>query len=249
MAGIRIDTVFTDTTLPTGASLASQLLGSTGLSHWFQADPSYVTLGTGQNIASFTDRVATGQSFTQATSANQATLDANVFGTYAGADFTAANNDSYTLSGSQPTLTAPFSICVVFKTRATTAAQNLLGSFTSGSIRSILNRGSTAAQLQHQYGTSNMVFPIVDGVVQALIYGFDGAYLRGSIGGGVEIPKVAAAGAPGTGTMVMGTLTGGGQPFDGFISDVIMFNNCVLDNPTALANLRALVAGVYGVTP
>ena len=63
MAGIVIDTVFTNTALLVGESLAAGLLASGNLQHWFQADAAHVDL-TGDTIDSWTDRAGSGRVLT-----------------------------------------------------------------------------------------------------------------------------------------------------------------------------------------
>ncbi|HIF4856894.1 TPA: hypothetical protein ACX14C_000259 [Klebsiella pneumoniae] len=250
MPGIVVAQNFNNTALPAGESLASALIADSGVKNWFQADANSVTL-SGNDIASFNDRKGTASKLTRADAANGATLVSNAFGQYSGARFNASESDRSLFSGDVLDLTQPFSWSGVATLRALAASSNLCGTFTSSSVRAILNVSPTtnAGKLQFLYGSATCVGPTLDlNTPFAFVCGYDGTNIFLRVNG--VMASVAAAGSPSSSAFALGALPGGSQFWDGDVSDLFLCTVAMNTSAGAslLAKLTAFYKDVYGLT-
>ncbi|ENZ8715544.1 hypothetical protein ACHBI6_001925 [Klebsiella aerogenes] len=250
MPGIVVAQNFNNTALPAGESLASALIADSGVKNWFQADANSVTL-SGNDIASFNDRKGTASKLTRADAAKGATLVSNAFGQYSGARFNAAESDRSLFSGDVLDLTQPFSWSGVATLRALAASSNLCGTFTSSSVRAILNVSPTtnAGKLQFLYGSATCVGPTLDlNTPFAFVCGYDGTNIFLRVNG--VMASVAAAGSPSSSAFALGALPGGSQFWDGDVSDLFLCTVAMNTSAGAslLAKLTAFYKDVYGLT-
>nr|DAV78091.1 MAG TPA: hypothetical protein [Caudoviricetes sp.] len=250
MPGIIVAQNFNNTALPAGESLASALIADSGVKNWFQADANSVTL-SGNDIVSFNDRKGTASKLTRADAANGATLVSNAFGQYSGARFNASESDRSLFSGDVLDLTQPFSWSGVATLRALAASSNLCGTFTSSSVRAILNVSPTtnAGKLQFLYGSATCVVPTLDlDTPFAFVCGYDGTNIFLRVNG--VMASVAAAGSPSSSAFALGALPGGSQFWDGDVSDLFLCTVAMNTSAGAslLAKLTAFYKDVYGLT-
>ncbi|EIX9136909.1 hypothetical protein MLE59_001698 [Klebsiella pneumoniae] len=250
MPGIVVAQNFNNTALPAGESLASALIADSGVKNWFQADANSVTL-SGNDIVSFNDRKGTASKLTRADAANGATLVSNAFGQYSGARFNASESDRSLFSGDVLDLTQPFSWSGVATLRALAASSNLCGTFTSSSVRAILNVSPTtnAGKLQFLYGSATCVGPTLDlNTPFAFVCGYDGTNIFLRVNG--VMASVAAAGSPSSSAFALGALPGGSQFWDGDVSDLFLCTVAMNTSAGAslLAKLTAFYEDVYGLT-
>ncbi|EMX0086788.1 hypothetical protein AAEV22_004496 [Escherichia coli] len=250
MPGIVVAQNFNNTALPAGESLASALIADSGVKNWFQADANSVTL-SGNDIVSFNDRKGTASKLTRADAAKGATLVSNAFGQYSGARFNAAESDRSLFSGDVLDLTQPFSWSGVATLRALAASSNLCGTFTSSSVRAILNVSPTtnAGKLQFLYGSATCVGPTLDlDTPFAFVCGYDGTNIFLRVNG--VMASVAAAGSPSSSAFALGALPGGSQFWDGDVSDLFLCTVAMNTSAGAslLAKLTAFYEDVYGLT-
>ncbi|HBT5142975.1 TPA: hypothetical protein MB794_005250 [Klebsiella pneumoniae] len=250
MPGIVVAQNFNNTALPAGESLASALIADSGVKNWFQADANSVTL-SGNDIVSFNDRKGTASKLTRADAAKGATLVSNAFGQYSGARFNAAESDRSLFSGDVLDLTQPFSWSGVATLRALTATSNLCGTFTSSSVRAILNVSPTtnAGKLQFLYGSATCVGPTLDlNTPFAFVCGYDGTNIFLRVNG--VMASVAAAGSPSSSAFALGALPGGSQFWDGDVSDLFLCTVAMNTSAGAslLTKLTAFYEDVYGLT-
>jgi hypothetical protein len=250
MPGIIVAQNFNNTALPAGESLASALIADSGVKNWFQADANSVTL-SGNDIVSFNDRKGTASKLTRADAANGATLVSNAFGQYSGARFNASESDRSLFSGDVLDLTQPFSWSGVATLRALAASSNLCGTFTSSSVRAILNVSPTtnAGKLQFLYGSAKCVGPTLDlDTPFAFVCGYDGTNIFLRVNG--VMASVAAAGSPSSSAFALGALPGGSQFWDGDVSDLFLCTVAMNTSAGAslLAKLTAFYKDVYGLT-
>ncbi|MEA4738352.1 hypothetical protein VBP95_26635 [Klebsiella pneumoniae] len=250
MPGIVVAQNFNNTALPAGESLASALIADSGVKNWFQADANSVTL-SGNDIVSFNDRKGTASKLTRADAAKGATLVSNAFGQYSGARFNAAESDRSLFSGDVLDLTQPFSWSGVTTLRALAASSNLCGTFTSSSVRAILNVSPTtnAGKLQFLYGSATCVGPTLDlNTPFAFVCGYDGTNIFLRVNG--VMASVAAAGSPSSSAFALGALPGGSQFWDGDVSDLFLCTVAMNTSAGAslLAKLTAFYKDVYGLT-
>ena len=250
MPGIVVAQNFNNTALPAGESLASALIADSGVKNWFQADANSVTL-SGNDIVSFNDRKGTASKLTRADAAKGATLVSNAFGQYSGARFNAAESDRSLFSGDVLDLTQPFSWSGVATLRALAASSNLCGTFTSSSVRAILNVSPTtnAGKLQFLYGSATCVGPTLDlNTPFAFVCGYDGTNIFLRVNG--VMASVAAAGSPSSSAFALGALPGGSQFWDGDVSDLFLCTVAMNTSAGAslLAKLTAFYKDVYGLT-
>jgi hypothetical protein len=250
IAGIRINQPFNNDALSVGGSRAEALLGDVHLVNWFQADPRSVDLD-GAEIISFTDKKGTGAKFTRASSANSATLANGLFGIYPGARFNASESDKSVFSGAASNLSLPFTWAGVATLNNNAAAANLMGTFTSTTVRSILNVSGGTAAMRLQFGTvSTGALAIPIGQPFAFAAGFDGTNIFLMVNGAVSV--VAAAGAPSISALSLGALPGGGQFWDGNVSDIFICD-IALNSPapaatTLLSKIRGFTQRAYGLS-
>ncbi|STU50375.1 Uncharacterised protein [Klebsiella pneumoniae] len=250
MPGIVVAQNFKNNALPAGESLASALIADAGVKNWFQADANSVTL-SGDDIASFNDRKGTASKLTRAGAANGATLVSNAFGPYSGARFNASESDRSLFSGDVLDLTQPFSWSGVATLRALAASSNLCGTFTSSSVRAILNVSPTtnAGKLQFLYGSATCVGPTLDlNTPFAFVCGYDGTNIFLRVNG--VMASVAAAGSPSSSAFALGALPGGSQFWDGDVSDLFLCTVAMNTSAGAslLTKLTAFYEDVYGLT-
>ncbi|EEZ6972469.1 hypothetical protein [Escherichia coli] len=250
MPGIVVAQNFNNTALPAGESLASALIADSGVKNWFQADANSVTL-SGNDIVSFNDRKGTASKLTRADAAKGATLVSNAFGQYSGARFNAAESDLSLFSGDVLDLTQPFSWSGVATLRALAATSNLCGTFTSSSVRAILNVSPTtnAGKLQFLYGSAKCVGPTLDlNTPFAFVCGYDGTNIFLRVNG--VMASVAAAGSPSSSAFALGALPGGSQFWDGDVSDLFLCTVAMNTSAGAslLTKLTAFYEDVYGLT-
>ncbi|HBQ6812163.1 TPA: hypothetical protein MJA79_21935 [Klebsiella pneumoniae] len=250
MPGIVVAQNFNNTALPAGESLASALIADSGVKNWFQADANSVTL-SGNDIVSFNDRKGTASKLTRADAANGATLVSNAFGQYSGARFNASESDRSLFSGDVLDLTQPFSWSGVATLRALAASSNLCGTFTSSSVRAILNVSPTtnAGKLQFLYGSATCVGPTLDlNTPFAFVCGYDGTNIFLRVNG--VMASVAAAGSPSSSAFALGALPGGSQFWDGDVSDLFLCTVAMNTSAGAslLTKLTAFYEDVYGLT-
>ena len=250
MPGIVVAQNFKNNALPAGESLASALIADSGVKNWFQADANSVTL-SGNDIVSFNDRKGTASKLTRADAAKGATLVSNAFGQYSGARFNAAESDRSLFSGDVLDLTQPFSWSGVATLRALTATSNLCGTFTSSSVRAILNVSPTtnAGKLQFLYGSATCVGPTLDlNTPFAFVCGYDGTNIFLRVNG--VMASVAAAGSPSSSAFALGALPGGSQFWDGDVSDLFLCTVAMNTSAGAslLTKLTAFYEDVYGLT-
>ncbi|HBR1689610.1 TPA: hypothetical protein L9M12_003504 [Klebsiella pneumoniae] len=250
MPGIVVAQNFNNTALPAGESLASALIADSGVKNWFQADANSVTL-SGNDIVSFNDRKGTASKLTRADAAKGATLVSNAFGPYSGARFNAAESDRSLFSGDVLDLTQPFSWSGVATLRALAASSNLCGTFTSSSVRAILNVSPTtnAGKLQFLYGSAKCVGPTLDlNTPFAFVCGYDGTNIFLRVNG--VMASVAAAGSPSSSAFALGALPGGSQFWDGDVSDLFLCTVAMNTSAGAslLTKLTAFYEDVYGLT-
>ncbi|MGK1676423.1 hypothetical protein ACRE97_24030 [Klebsiella pneumoniae] len=250
MPGIVVAQNFKNNALPAGESLASALIADSGVKNWFQADANSVTL-SGNDIVSFNDRKGTASKLTRADAANGATLVSNAFGQYSGARFNASESDRSLFSGDVLDLTQPFSWSGVATLRALAASSNLCGTFTSSSVRAILNVSPTtnAGKLQFLYGSATCVGPTLDlNTPFAFVCGYDGTNIFLRVNG--VMASVAAAGSPSSSAFALGALPGGSQFWDGDVSDLFLCTVAMNTSAGAslLAKLTAFYKDVYGLT-
>ncbi|WP_411544454.1 hypothetical protein [Klebsiella pneumoniae] len=250
MPGIVVAQNFNNTALPAGESLASALIADSGVKNWFQADANSVTL-SGNDIVSFNDRKGTASKLTRADAAKGATLVSNAFGQYSGARFNAAESDRSLFSGDVLDLTQPFSWSGVATLRALAASSNLCGTFTSSSVRAILNvsRTTNAGKLQFLYGSATCVGPTLDlNTPFAFVCGYDGTNIFLRVNG--VMASVAAAGSPSSSAFALGALPGGSQFWDGDVSDLFLCTVAMNTSAGAslLTKLTAFYEDVYGLT-
>ncbi|EEU9292225.1 MULTISPECIES: hypothetical protein [Enterobacteriaceae] len=250
MPGIVVAQNFNNTALPAGESLASALIADSGVKNWFQADANSVTL-SGNDIVSFNDRKGTASKLTRADAAKGATLVSNAFGQYSGARFNAAESDRSLFSGDVLDLTQPFSWSGVATLRALAASSNLCGTFTSSSVRAILNVSPTtnAGKLQFLYGSATCVGPTLDlNTPFAFVCGYDGTNIFLRVNG--VMASVAAAGSPSSSAFALGALPGGSQFWDGDVSDLFLCTVAMNTSAGAslLTKLTAFYEDVYGLT-
>lgn len=250
MAGILIPQAFNNPSLPTGEGLAAAILADTGLKNWFQADYQFVTL-SGSDIVSFNDRKTSIAKLTRAGENNGATLVDGIFGLYPGARFNSSESDRSMFGGEPLDLTRPFSWAGVATLRTLAASSNLAGTFTTSSVRSILNvsvSGANAGKLTFLYGTASCVGPLLPlNKPFAFACGFDGANVFLRVNG--ETVTVAAAGAPSSSAFALGALPGGSQFWDGDVGDIFICNTALTlpAGNSLLKNIHDFIYATYGV--
>ncbi|MEI3784880.1 hypothetical protein V8G86_06400 [Klebsiella pneumoniae] len=188
---------------------------------------------------------------TRADAAKGATLVSNAFGQYSGARFNAAESDRSLFSGDVLDLTQPFSWSGVATLRALAASSNLCGTFTSSSVRAILNVSPTtnAGKLQFLYGSATCVGPTLDlNTPFAFVCGYDGTNIFLRVNG--VMASVAAAGSPSSSAFALGALPGGSQFWDGDVSDLFLCTVAMNTSAGAslLTKLTAFYEDVYGLT-
>ncbi|WEF27576.1 hypothetical protein PYR66_20195 [Klebsiella aerogenes] len=251
MAGFRIPQRFNNPALLPGGSIAEALKADTGLLHWFQADASHVTL-SGNDILSFNDRKDTASKLTRSSDTSGATLVSELFGDYSGARFNSSESDRSIFNGDALDLTQSFSWAGVATLRTLAATSNLCGTFTSQSVRAILNvsvSGGNAGKLTFQVGTATCVGPTLElDTPFAFVCGYDGTNIFLRVNGIAS--SVAAAGSPSLSAFALGALPGGSQFWDGDVGDLFMCNVALntTDGATLLNKIKAYLKACYGVT-
>ncbi|MBK3476902.1 hypothetical protein JJD66_12475 [Pseudomonas sp. MF6751] len=250
IAGIRINQAFNNDALTIGGSLADSLIGDSHLINWFQADARSVTL-EGSNIIALLDRKGTASAFTRAGAGNSPVLTDNIFGIYPGARLSSAESDRAIFSGTMTDLALPFTWAGVATLRTNAATSNLLATFTSTSVRCILNATLNTSALKLQYGTaSTAALGITLGQPFAFAAGFDGVNIFLMVNG--ILSTVPAAGAPSLSDFALGGLPGGSQFWDGDVSDIfisnVALNSAGTDSVALLSKIRSYIQSVYGLT-
>ncbi|HBY9736262.1 Uncharacterised protein [Klebsiella pneumoniae] len=250
MPGFRIPQRFNNPALLPGASIADALKADTGLLHWFQADANHVTL-RGNDILSFNDRKDTASKLTRSSDTTGATLVSEAFGDYSGARFNSSESDRSLFSGDAQDLTQSFSWAGIATLRTLAATSNLCGTFTSSSVRAILNVSPTtnAGKLQFLYGSATCVGPTLElDTPFAFACGYDGTNIFLRVSGIAS--SVAAAGSPSLSAFALGALPGGSQFWDGDVGDLFMCNVALntTDGATLLNKIKAYLKACYGAT-
>ncbi|ELV5035003.1 hypothetical protein SHB64_004299, partial [Escherichia coli] len=155
-------------------------------------------------------------------------------------------------SGDVLDLTQPFSWSGVATLRALAASSNLCGTFTSSSVRAILNvsvSGGNAGKLQFLYGSATCVGPTLDlNTPFAFVCGYDGTNIFLRVNG--VMASVAAAGSPSSSAFALGALPGGSLFWDGDVSDLFLCTVAMNTSAGAslLTKLTAFYEDVYGLT-
>lgn len=243
-----VDQKFNNPLLKVGISAVQAILLDAGLVNWFQADYPYTTR-SGSDIVSFNDRKTATAKFIRTADNTGATLMEDLFGSYTGARFNAVESDRSLFNGPTPNLGLPFTWAGVAKLNSNSSSANLMGSFTSSSVRSIINCSAGTSSVRFQYGTASTAsLPIVVGTPFAFAAGFDGVNIFLMINGTVSI--VAAAGSPSSSAIALGALPGGSQFWDGDVSDIFLCN-VALNQPTGaalLAKIKDFTQSAYGLT-
>jgi hypothetical protein len=250
IAGIKINQAFNNASLSAGSSLAEALLNDAHLINWFQADARSAVLD-GANIVSLLDKKGTPSLFTRPDAAKSARLTDGLYGLYPGARFNAAELDRSTFSGAMTSLSAPFTWAGVATLNANDATGNLLATFTSASVRCILNAAVNTSTLKFQYGTaSTAALNVVLGQPFTFACGFDGANIFLTVNGITSV--VPAAGSPSTSPFSLASLPGASQFWDGSVADLFICNVALnapgADSVALLGKIRAYAQTVYGLT-
>ncbi|HHZ8516424.1 TPA: hypothetical protein ACWMA9_003441 [Klebsiella pneumoniae] len=252
LGGIMIGGDINNDYLPKSGTVTGMLLYDTGLVNWFQGDARRVTLSDNGDIISFNDLKGTGNKLSRSSEATGATLVNGIFGKHAGARFNASEQDRNLFSGDALDPSQPFSWAGVATLRSLTASCTLLGTFTSSSIRAILNvttSGGNAGKLAFLYGTSSCIGPLLSlDQPFAFACGFDGVNIFLRING--QTYTAVAAGKPSKSVFSLGALPGGSQFWDGDVADVFLCN--VALNTTAgaalLSKINRFTSKIYGLS-
>jgi hypothetical protein len=154
-------------------------------------------------------------------------------------------------SGPPQNLATPFSWAGVAILNSDAASANLMGTFTSSSVRSILNVSVGTSSIRFQYGTTSTAsLPITLGQPFAFAAGFDGTNIFLMVNGAVSV--VAAAGAPSTSPLALGALPGGSQFWDGSVADIFMcdlaLNSAAAAAVALMGKVRNFTQAVYGLS-
>jgi len=247
MSGIRLDTLFTNTALPVGESLAAGLLASGNLQHWFQADAAHVDL-TGDTIDSWTDRAGSGRVLTPVSGG--ATLEDAALGSFTAALFDDATSDHYGTSGSTLPWTGAFTIGVVARLDDLTSALRMLVGAGSGSTFYLGRIGTDIMRLRCG-GTNNIdaVFPNTSDWFSVLA-SYDGTSAgKISINGAAAITGTASDPSVSSATVLGATASGGTGFWSGDISDLMIWDIDLLASGAAAerAKVDAFLSSVYGI--
>jgi hypothetical protein len=247
MAGIVIDTVFTNTALPVGESLAAGVLASDNLQHWFQADGAHVDL-TGDTIDNWIDRKGSGRVL--APVAGSATLDDAALGAFPAALFDDASSDHYALSGSTLPWSGAFTIAAVARLDDLASGLRMLVGAGSGSTF-YLGRIDTQTMRLRCGGTNNInaVFPNTTDWF-SVIASYDGTSVgKVSINGAAAISGAASDPSVSSATVLGATASSGTGFWSGHISDLMIWNIDLLASGAAAerARVEAFFASAYGI--
>lgn len=246
MKAININATLSGAGLDTATSLAAQILGNANVRHWFQADASSVT-ESGDGISVWADRKDSGITLVSA-SGNRAALTGAAINGYSAALFDPAALDKAVFTGTAPDLNAAHSWVVFTKPLSAAASRAVFSSFTTSSSMDGLAYDVTNSYWFYRHGSVRVInIPVTVGAWNAHILSTDASNIRVRANG-VEMAPLAKAGSPGTAQIYIGSLNSSSQYFDGYISDLLYIDGCVLDNPTLMSALREFALDVYGVT-
>ena len=245
MSGIRLDTLFTNTALPVGESLAAGLLASGTLQHWFQADAAHVDL-TGDTIDSWTDRAGSGRVLTPR--GGGATLADAALGSFPAALFDDANGDTYGMSGANLPWTGAWTIAVVARLDDLTSALRMLVGAGSGQTFYLGRIGTETLRLRCG-GTNNTDIAFTGfGDWFSVLASYDGTSVtRIAVNGGAAVAGTGSDPAV-TSATVLGATPGSGL-WSGHISDLMIWDIDLLASAAAAerAKVDAFFASAYGI--
>jgi hypothetical protein len=251
MTGIVLNTQFNNPNLPIALSIAEQIMAAPSYFAWFQADAVYCDLA-GAEISAWNDRSGNAAKFVGVSAASYADIEADKLGGYSAAKFNGTTSaetvDVYGLNGLDLDTTLPYSYVAIYKPGDNVDGETLLGRFTNSTNRSILNAPNGLGLMRFQHGNNTIEHPVNIGEWNVTIAAWTGTQSRLSGNGGVISP-VTATGASGSTQFALGALnTAGGQAFDGYISDIMMFSEDIFANASLLALVKEYISSVYGLT-
>jgi hypothetical protein len=252
MSAIILNQRFDNPNLPSNAPIDTQLLAMPELASWFQFDPLYATYGTPPAISQLANRKGDGEFLGQGTGANRPNLNATMNG-FPAADF---DGSSDRLDHSDtPDLSGAFTFVVLFSPDTIGVTQNVIGSWTGSNDGHILNQQSAALKWQVGNGEISAA-TLIAGETYLAIGSTDDAgvvHSRVYMVSSSQQP-VAASGVTDnvwtTAQLTVGALNpAGGQPFNGKISEVMIWTIDLLDaaNADTLDLVESFFRQVYGV--
>ncbi|WP_320377279.1 hypothetical protein [Escherichia coli] len=243
--GLAINQDVNNDTLPVHGTVAGSLFYDAGVINWFQADQRFVTTSENDDIVSFNDVKGTINKLLRSSSSASATLVEELFNGFPGARFNASEQDRSLFSGNALATTQKFTWAGVATLRTLSASCTLLGTFTSASIRAILNvsiSGGNAGKLAFLFGTASCFGPTLElDEPFAFACGYDGTNIFLRVNG--QLFTTVAAGSPSTSVFSLGALPGGSQFWDGDVAEVFICN--VPLNTSAGSELLAKISNYF----
>lgn len=251
MSGIQIQTTFGRTDLPVVTPLRDQIAAMPGLALWAQADPAHLTLD-GNLITTWGDVAGGANTLHRVSLTSRAEFVGNQIAGYPAARFRGSDDvadgqvDIYSTAATLPDA-APYTLATVFKRTTSTNPDTIIGKFTDASTRVLLNCQNGAENVRLQHGTSTITRAITAGSWNYVLAAFTGSTLLMNVNG-VDVPPVAAAGSMGAASVIIGALSGAGsQAFDGWLSDLLIFNADVLSDNGKKTLLTSYFRAEYGL--
>ncbi|HBX8313292.1 TPA: LamG domain-containing protein [Klebsiella pneumoniae] len=222
IGGIETSHEITNPALPIGPTIATAILVNEALINWFQAEFRYIEMING-DISAFIDLKGSHDRLVRKGVNNGATLVPEVLNGFSVAQFNSSESDLSIFDGNTLDLTKPFSWAGVACLKNNTVASNLMGTFTSQTVRAIINAPGGKSAIKFQYGTvSTNELPITIGEPFTFAAGFDGQNIFLRVNG--VTTAAPAAGSPSISPLAVGALPGGQQYWDGYISDLFICN-------------------------
>lgn len=254
MAGVILGGSFNNPTLPSSKSLVHQVSEIPGLVGWFQSDIASVETDQ-SGIVQFNDVAGSQAVFYRNSRDNQASLDNAQLESYSASLFNASDSangltDCYVLQGADIAPDSPYTYVVVFKQSAAVDADGdaLISRFTSSVARSLFHIDSGSNRVSFIHGnTPSPKHTFSKDKWCVLVGSFDGTSLK-LIGDNITYPPVVASGTAGAADIIFGALNAyGGQPFKGWISDVMLFDRDIISSEQDLSIVKEYMRLVYGL--
>jgi hypothetical protein len=240
-----LNQTFNNPALPVDLSFRERILAMPGSPRWFQANAALATL-SGSAITALADKAGGGTTLGQGTSGSRPTLVDNLFGAYPGIRCD-GSNDHLLLSGSYPNTSSPFTWVVVARDPTPTAFAGALSNFTAVGVGTYVGVADTGnAWLGHgDASIASLAFDATKPVVMTL--GCDGSNLYASVNG--QRATVATDNTGASSFLVAGALnTSAAGPWQGDISDIILFSACLFTDTAQIDCIEAWAARAYGIT-
>lgn len=240
------------TTLPSTKGLFERA-SDFNIAAWFQANPSLVTKNPTTGAVSLVNaKVGGAITYLQSTTAQQPIYTESQFGAFPGFKFDGVDDRLITAWTGAPSRSGAWSVALIARLAAPSAQVCFMGSWTSAGVGS-LAYVSAGNVLSFQHGTGiiagpNLATAGLYGKPLLIIFGSDGDNLFLRVNG-VSYASVATNNAASTQQWAIGALnSGGAQPFNGSIGDVIFAGFVINNNPEILDAIEAYAGRFMGVT-